>query len=252
MNPAINVHNGARKPDQEKDISANRKAPSFEEPSGKKGKKQKGNKPPMNKVLKIILGIVGFIILFIVSIVAFTFYAGSAVVSAVAQSANQEVTQRVETSNGQTTLYLPLQKEYGFVIRGYPKCFNHEGIGNEPSTSSSCINGRCEITVSVDMATIPDKVTLFVEQGNECKAKEFKVGDIDVINYFVKMEMNDELLNALDIHSDKYTISSHNSRGRSAYQMMGTKKVTLNYNQNVPIRDTLTVDEQNKASIVFE
>ena len=250
MNPAINVHNGAQKPDQKKDISTNRKTLLFEEPAKKN--KKKGDKPPMNKILKIILWVVGIIVLFIVSILGFTFYAGSAIVSAVADSANQEVTQRVESSNGQTTIYLPLQKEYGFIIRGYPKCFNHEGISNEPSTSSSCINGRCEITVAVDMATIPDNVTLFVEQGNECKAKEFKVGDIDVINYFVKMEMNDELLDALDIHSDKYTISSHNSRGHSSYQMMGTKKITLNYYQIVPLRDTLMVDKQNKARIVFE
>ena len=253
MNPAINVHKGARKPDQNRDRSQTTKVSSTQEPSEKKSKKEvKKEKKAMGTFLKVVLGIFAFVIVSVISIIGITFYAGSAVVSAVADSANQEVVQRIETSDAQTTIYLPLQKEYGYVITGYKKCFNYAGIGDEPATSSSCINGNCEITVTIDTASIPENVSLFVEQGNECKAKEFQVGDrIDVINYFVKLEMNEALLSALDIQTNQYSVSSLNANGHSSYQIMGTKKVSLDYGKDVPLNDTLIIDGQNRASLVF-
>ncbi len=253
MNPAINVHSGARTPDQTRDLPNKQHKSAFKEPAKKKSKKKNDpNKPKMNGFLKFILVVFVLLVMLIVSVVGFTYFAGKAVISAVEETANKEVMQKVSSTDAQTTIQLPLQKEYGVVIKGYSKCFNSAGMGNEPATSSFCSNGNCEITVTLDTASIPETVNLYVEEGNECKLREFPVGDdINVINYFVKLEMTEELKDLLEIQSDKYSVASLNSKGRSSYQMMGTKKVILNYDKNVPISDTLTIDDQPKASIVF-
>jgi len=253
MNPAINVHSGSRTPDQTRDLPNKQPKSAFKESPEKKSKKQNDpNKPKMNGFVKFILVVFVLLIMLIISVVGFTYFAGKAVISAVEETANEEVTQKVSSTDGQTTIQLPLQKEYGIVIRGYRKCFNSAGMGSEPSTSSFCTNGKCEITVTLDTASIPKTVNLYVEQGNECKLKEFPVGDdINVVNYFAKLEMTEELKDLLEIQNDRYSVASLNSRGRSSYQMMGTKKVILNYEKNVPINDTLTIDEQPKASIIF-
>ena len=253
MNPAVNVHTGVRTPDQTRDLPTKQNKSAFKESPKKKSKKKNDpNKPKMNGFIKFILVVFVLLVMLIISAVGFTYFTAKAVITAVEETANEEVLQKISSTDGQTTIQLPLQKEYGMVIKGYSKCFNSAGMSNEPTTSSFCSNGNCEITVTFDDLIFPETVELFVEQGNECVAKEFKAGkDVEIVNYFAKVEMTEELKELLAIESDKYRVGSLNSKGRSSFQMMGTKKVILNYNKSVPLSDVLTIDDQHKASIVF-
>ena len=253
MNPAINVHTGTRTPDQTRDLPTKQDKSAFKEAPTKKSKKSNDpKKPKMNGFVKFILVVFTLLVMLIISAVGFTYFTAKAVITAVEETANEEVIQKVTNNDGKVMIEVPLQKEYGLFITGYKKCFNSAGRSNEPSTSSFCSNGNCEITVAFDSLIFPESVQIFVEQGNECKAKEFKVGkDVQVVNYFAKLDMTEELIELLDIPSDRYSVSSINARGYHAYKMMGTKKVVLNYDRNVPLSDVLTIDDQRKASIIF-
>lgn len=243
MNPAINVHNGAKKPDQTK--TQGRKKNLHEEEPTPHLKKRSNGLWTFLKVTLIIL-VAGTVLL-----VGSFFIMGKAVIEAVDESANQKVIQTVDVMNGQVLIHVPLKKDLGMVIYGYKKCFHFEGGFNEPSNSSFCSNGNCKITVTFE-DTLPKDVSLYVERGNDCALQKFPVGDkAEVVGYSAKLEMTPELLEKLHVTEDRYNVSSINARGTSSYQIMGTKKVTLDYGQHIPDSDTLTINNESKATILF-
>jgi len=253
MNPAINVHSRARKPNQNRDRSDNKR--DFEEgvtPSKKRKKSSKTPSPKMNPILKIITIIFSIIILFIMLIMGITYYTGSAVINAIDESANEAVTQSITQENGTINIHVPLQKDYGFTIYGKRKCFSTNHLSQEPTTSSSCMNGNCHITVYIDENSAHE-VALYVEKGDECVLEHFKVGtNVQVVNYFVKVEMSDELLKLLNITSNEYKIKPLISKDYSSYQIMGSKKATFNYGLNTVTQDKLLIDGVQKANIIIE
>lgn len=180
--------------------------------------------------------------------VGFLFYAGKAVVDADDTIAKEEVIQRVKRNDDKVLIHVPLQKELGFIIRGEKKCFNSAGFSNEPLTSSFCHNGMCKIPVAFD-GKVPNDVSIYVEKGNECTLETFNVGDKEEV---VKLDMSPELLDLLKINEEQYDIGSLYSTGHSSYQIMGSKKVNLHYGKKVVLNDVLTINEQPKASIIFE
>lgn len=251
MNPAINVHNGARKPNQNESEEKKKRGSlgdtDRKDESGKLSPKKKGSRVWL--AVKIVLGL---FLLFIVIAASFIYFAGKAVVELAESADNEVVVQRVEQQGDKIVVHVPLQKELGFVIMGQKKCFNSNGMHDEPNFQSSCVNGLCSITVTFDKA-IPNEVRLYVEKDNNCELESFKVGDrTEVVNRFVKLEMTPELLSKMGVTSETYHVASKNAKGSSSYQIMGTKKVSLDYGKTTPASDVLLIDEQSKAVIVFD
>ena len=203
----------------------------------------------MWKFIKTLLTI---IILLIGGILGFTFIVGYSVYDAIDETANEAVVQQVTRVDSRLAIRVPLQKEYGMVINGFRKCSPQAGIRNEPDFSSSCTDGLCTIVVTFD-ERVPYSVGLYVEKENQCRYERFTTENkTRVVNYFAKIEINDALESVLEKPVGDYDVGSLKSLGQITYQLMGSKKVILNYGEKKIISDVLTINNEAKASILFE
>ncbi len=200
----------------------------------------------MWKFIKTLLTI---IILLIGGILGFTFIVGYSVYD---ETADEAVVQQVTDIDGRLAIRVPLQEEYGMVINGFRKCSLQAGMRDEPDFSASCDNGFCTIVVTFDKK-IPDFVGLYVEKENRCRYERFTTDNrTKIVNHFAKIEINDVLESALETPVGDYDVGSLKSLGQITYQLMGSKKVILNYGEKKIISDVLTINNEAKASILFE
>lgn len=203
----------------------------------------------MWKSIKTLLTI---ITLLIGGILGFTFIVGYAVYDVLDETANEVVEQQVSDIDGRLAIRVPLQEKYGMIINGFTKCSLQAGMRDEPDFSASCNNGFCTIVVTFD-EQVPDSVGLYVEQESKCRYERFTTGKKSkIVNYFAKIEINDALESALETPVGDYDAGSLKSLGHITYQLMGSKKVILNYGEKKIISDVLTIDNEAKASIIFE
>jgi hypothetical protein len=210
---------------------------------------QKGNNAQMWKFIKILLALIA---LLAGGIFGFAFIIGYAVYDAIDETANKAVVQQVTDIDGRLAIRVPLQEEYGMVINGFRKCSLPAAIHDEPDFSASCTDGFCTIVVTFD-EQIPDSIGLYVEKENRCRYERFITENkTKVVNHFAKIEINDALESALEMPVGNYDVGSLKSLGHITYELAGSKKVILNYGEKRNTSDVLTIDNEAKASILFE
>lgn len=203
----------------------------------------------MWKFIKTLLTVIA---LLIGGILGFTFIVGYSVYDALDETADEAIVQQVTRVDSRLAIRVPLQEEYGMVTNGFRKCSPQAGMRDEPDFSASCTDGFCTIVVTFD-ERVPDSVGLYVEKENQCRYERFTSENrTKIVNYFAKIEINDALESVLETPVGDYDVGSFKSLGQITYQLMDSKKVILNYGEKKIISDVLTINNEAKASILFE
>jgi hypothetical protein len=216
------------------------------------------------KFFKIAGIIIAVIALFVVTVVTVVGFGVAKTAEAVVETANQEVVQEIMHADGQTTIVVPLIEEMGIKYENIALCtppehaeemfFESVVAGSGLSAGSTCFNHNCTVSIGADdIQNIPEDIFMYVQDASgQCKKRRFATeGHIATLGYKATIEFTDELMQALGIDGDDYHVSSTNSMGYSAWQLMGTKKVSLSYPAKLP-SDNLKINEQVKARIQFQ
>jgi hypothetical protein len=183
---------------------------------------------------------------------------------AIADAANEAVTQTVVTTGNGTTLYVPLHEAKGLRFDHVALCtppehqndnFFHQVIAvDASSTSMACSNGVCTVTIGIpEHKTAPSSVFMYLRGSNgACEKKALSSqGHLTILGWKATIEFTDTLKHALGIAGDDYDISSSSSTGQMSWQLMGTKKVTLSYDIK-PLSDLLIINGKPAAKIRFQ
>jgi len=181
------------------------------------------------------------------------------VMSAAAQNAPATTMQ----SGGLTTISIPLSENRGVKYDNVALCtppeyarerFFDSVEAENGSVGTSCVNGRCTVEIGYDdVKEIPGHIVMYVRgAGGRCERQRFgTAGHVQVTGYSATIEFTDELKRALGITGTDYDVGSTENKGYSAWQLMGTKKVTFSYAQRVA-SDLLKIDDRVKARIKFK
>lgn len=216
------------------------------------------------KLLKLIVIITGIAALSVILIIILMGYGITKGAEAVVEAANPDVTQKIIRTDSKTIVLVPLHDVTGIQYEHMALCTPPERQNDQffkqviaeqaSSTSTTCANGLCTVSIGIpEHQNGPDAVFIYaMDTDGQCIKRALTTkGHITILKRRATIEFTDELKHALGITSDAYEISSKNSTGRMAWQLMGTKKVTLSYNKK-PGSDVLFIDGKAAAEIQFQ
>ncbi|GEM_PF-600255 len=214
------------------------------------------------KIFKII-GIL-LLVIFVVAGALF-FFMGSALLSVgktiVAEANPSNIITQFEQKGDTTVITIPLKENYALVYNNLNLCtpksakkgaFFKKVDSGEFGNSSSCMNNQCSVSVSLkDMTHYPKQILAYVKEGNTCTQKSIPTQTKPTIkSYTALIEMTPALLTQLKVKGNTYKVSVSKTNTYNSWQLMGTKKVSFNYNKKVS-RDTLMIDGIKKANIIY-
>jgi hypothetical protein len=180
------------------------------------------------------------------------------------EEVNKPIVQKVENNNGEVTVIVPLKEKKGLKYEGVSLCtplehkdemFFKSIIVSDSLLSPRyiCTNGICIVSIEAKYPeSLPSNIAMYVTDGGICKKVNFPTnGHLATLGYETTIEFTDELLLALNMVDSNFKVKSQISENISSWQMMGTKKVNIDYNTKVST-DNLKIDDLIKAKIIFK
>lgn len=215
------------------------------------------------KTILIIGGIVVGLIFFMFASIGVGIFG---LASSVVDAANHEVTQTIVVQGDKIRIEVPLEKNMVLRYDNLKECAEEErdmfsekvDFGNDEyhSTSWSCFNDNCHLTVSIDdLSNVPEYLSFKVEnEEGVCEKKKYPTKEnITVGSYSSTIEFTDELKNSLGLalDDDSYKVEIGKSSETMVYQVMGTKKISFSY--ATPMKeDVLVINNREKMKIVLK
>jgi len=210
------------------------------------------------KFLKIVGGLILGVV--VIGIVLF-FMVGTSLFMSVKEVANQPVEQTVLVDDG-IKIVVPLVEQYALTFKDLDLCipeskkedmfFKKIDAGNL-MVSTSCSNDKCTTNVYLeDKDALPTDIKIYLNKNGSCQQETIAAseGTVSLDSYEARVEFTEDLLSKLNI-SGTYKVKPKTSTNYSSWQMMGSKKLSLNYSEKVS-GDTLLINDIEKAKIIYK